>query len=69
MESKDRVELLADEETQIPNTIFVIENIQMSDRGVYTCVANSSLSSHLIRSATMVRVKGLQTINFYFDSA
>lgn len=57
-ESRGRVVLTTDKESNIPNTVFTIEHLQMSDRGYYICVANASFTNQHLTHKTMVRVKG-----------
>lgn len=56
--SEGRIQLLEDPEKHIPNAILQIDAVEMTDRGVYTCIARSNLTNEEDSDTCMVRVKG-----------
>ncbi|KAI7815340.1 neuroplastin [Rhyzopertha dominica] len=56
-ESRGRVTLQEDPDKKIPNAVFIINSIEMSDRGVYKCIAQSNVTEQREVEETMVRVK------------
>lgn len=72
-ESAVNVTLEADEESKIPNTVLIAENINMTNRGEYKCLASSDVTGESAESITMVRIKGnfsykLFQIQFPFEN-
>jgi len=55
-ESGERVQLLRDEEKEVDNAIFLINEASMDDRGVYTCVAETNIGK-IVSHETIVRIK------------
>ncbi|XP_045474547.1 basigin isoform X2 [Harmonia axyridis] len=53
----DRITFEKDEERGVENAVLVKSNIQMWDRGVYTCVGEPPFKHRLINDTCMVRVK------------
>lgn len=54
----DRVILEEDPDKKIPNAVLIINEIQMSDRGIYKCVAFSNITKSEESVEVMVRIKG-----------
>lgn len=55
-ESEDRI-ILQKDERDIPNAVFIINEVQMSDRGEYVCLAYSNLTGSRVDSTSMIRIK------------
>lgn len=56
-ESRDRVLLEKDPESNVENTMLVIKEAQMSDRTEYKCMATNAYGD-TADGTTMVRIKG-----------
>lgn len=56
--SLDRVILEEDPDKKIPNAVLIINEVQMSDRGIYKCIAFSNVTKTEESVEVMVRIKG-----------
>lgn len=54
----DRITFEKDTEKDIDNAVLVKSDVQMWDRGVYTCVGQPPFDHKLVNDTCMVRVKG-----------
>lgn len=58
--STGNVVLKEDPERRIPNAILIIENVNMTNRGNYTCRGYSAILNKTVEDHTLVRIKGNQ---------
>ncbi|GJQ65988.1 putative immunoglobulin [Trypoxylus dichotomus] len=55
--SSGNVKLQEDPEKKIPNAILIIEKVNMTNRGTYTCRGYSSIIDKTVEDHTLVRIK------------
>lgn len=63
-ENTDRIKLFNDTEKNVEKAIFVIDDVQLSDRGVYKCIGYSKLLNKTVEAQVMVRIKGKIFLTF-----
>ncbi|KAK9727905.1 Immunoglobulin I-set domain [Popillia japonica] len=51
------VKLQEDAEKKIPNAVLIIENVNMTNRGNYTCRGHSAIQNKTVVDHTLVRIK------------
>lgn len=57
--SSDRVKLEDDPDRDIDNSILIVDEVFLYDRGVFTCIATSPITGQeMDRAECMVRIKG-----------